>query len=85
MKFSLPSLIQFYAIAALIYIALGDVFLPHPYNTNSQEVRSSINEYIVSLLPNHKLHHFPKSHSNVETNTLDSLKQAQPGSKNSPF
>jgi hypothetical protein len=85
MKFSFFSFIQFCTFAALIYITLGDAFLPHPYNISSKEVRSNINEYLISLFPNHKLNNLPKNHSNVEMNTFDSLQQAKPRSENSPF
>jgi hypothetical protein len=67
MKFSLFSFIQFCTLAALIYIALGDVFLPHPYNINSKEVRSNINEYLIGLFPAQKLDNLPKNHGGLKT------------------
>jgi hypothetical protein len=67
MKFSFFSFIQFCTLAALIYITLGDAFLPHPYNINSKEVRSNINEYLIGLFPAQKLDNSPKNHSSLET------------------
>lgn len=39
---------------SVIYILMGDVFLPQPHRSNSQQVRSDINEFLVSLLPDKK-------------------------------
>lgn len=86
MKFSLPSLIQFYAVAALIYISLGDVFLPHPYNLNSKELQNNINQYLIGFFPKQELNYIPNNYRSADTlETLDTFKQAKPGSENSPF
>ena len=39
----------------VIYIAVGDLFLPEPYRHNSKQVRDNINEYLISLLPERKI------------------------------
>ena len=74
---NLYSLIKFCASAFLIYVILGDAFLPQPYSNNSQEVRHHINEYLISLLPS-EMPNMPKKKS-----TLNNFKLS-PGSENSP-
>ena len=56
----LYSFVKFCAAAFLIYVILGDAFLPQPYRSNSIEVRQHINEYLISLLPAEKSPPIPK-------------------------
>ncbi len=42
----LPSLLVF-----LVFVSLGDKFLPEPLSSASFNTRSSINEFLISLFP----------------------------------
>ena len=42
----------------VIYISLGDMFLPEPYSQNSKRVRHNINHYLVSFWAERKLLNF---------------------------
>ena len=49
MKFS--ALLKLCVVLSVVYITLGDVFLPQPYSHNSKQIKHDINEYLVGLFP----------------------------------
>ncbi|BAU63933.1 hypothetical protein STA3757_13020 [Stanieria sp. NIES-3757] len=51
----IKSFLKLCLVMSLTYVALGDEFLPQPYSSSSQKVRSEINEFLISLLPNKEL------------------------------
>ncbi len=52
---TIKGLIKLSFAISLIYITAGDKMLPQVYGNKSLEVRSNINEYLISLFPNNKL------------------------------
>jgi hypothetical protein len=36
---------------SIIYLLAGDLFLPQPYRSSSQQLKTNLNHFIVSLLP----------------------------------
>ena len=74
------SFIKICTFISLIYITLGDAFLPQPHSDNSKEIRENINNYIVELLPTQKIDNFQKTLPTMET-----VEKATSGSKNSPL
>ena len=52
---TIKGLIKFGLAISLIYITAGDKVLPQAYGNKSQEVRSNINEYLISLFPDNEL------------------------------
>ncbi len=52
---TIKGLIKFSLAISLIYITAGDKVLPQAYGNKSQEVRSNINEYLISLFPDNEL------------------------------
>ncbi len=56
----------------LTYVTLGDEFLPQPYSTNSQKVRSEINQFLISLLPNKEFDTLQHT-----TNTIQQLEKGE--------
>ncbi len=40
---------------SIVYVTLGDRFLPQPYGNRSQEVRSNINQFLIGLFPDNEL------------------------------
>ncbi|MBE9168435.1 hypothetical protein IQ238_13240 [Pleurocapsales cyanobacterium LEGE 06147] len=62
---------------SLIYITLGDLFLPQPYRNNSKKVRKDINEFVVSLLPK-------KDFINLQR-PQENLQKVEKGRFNSPL
>lgn len=58
--------IEFCLTILIFSIVAGDLFLPQPYRNGSQQLRSSLNEYLVSLLPrktNLNINNKVKSHN----------------------
>ena len=52
---TIKGLIKLGLAISLIYITAGDKVLPQAYGDKSLEVRSNINEYLISLFPENKL------------------------------
>ena len=58
--------VEFCLTILIFSIVAGDLFLPQPYLSGSQQLRSSLNHYIISLLPrktNLNINSKTKSHS----------------------
>jgi hypothetical protein len=51
---------------SLVYVTLGDSFLPQPYNSNSKAVREDINEFLIGLLPDKKFHNLKRTALTIE-------------------
>ncbi|AFZ36759.1 hypothetical protein Sta7437_3252 [Stanieria cyanosphaera PCC 7437] len=58
-------------VMSLTYVTLGDEFLPQPYSSSSQKVRSEINEFLIGLLPNKEF--------NTLKNTTQTIQQFEQG------
>lgn len=43
--------VEFCLTILIFSIVAGDLFLPQPYRSGSQQLRSNLNEYFISLLP----------------------------------
>ena len=43
--------VEFCLTILIFSIVAGDLFLPQPYRSGSQQIRSSLNNYVISLLP----------------------------------
>ena len=43
--------IEFCLTIAVVCILAGDLFLPQPYRTESQQLRNSLSQLVTSLLP----------------------------------
>ena len=43
--------VEFCVTISATCILAGDLFLPHPYNSGSEQLRSSINSFLIDLLP----------------------------------
>ena len=52
---TIKGLIKLSLAISLIYITAGDKVLPQAYGDRSLEVRSNINEYLISLFPDNEL------------------------------
>jgi hypothetical protein len=50
--------IEFCITISIICILAGDLFLPQPYRSSSQKVRTSINQFLIGLLPRQELMDF---------------------------
>ena len=42
--------IEFCLTIVLIYIMAGDLFLPQPYRSNSQQIKINLNHFVIGLL-----------------------------------
>ena len=76
--------IKLCVFASVVYITLGDAFLPQPHRANSKIMRSNINEYIVELLPTQKIDYLREDSSQLDSLDLSTIQQANQGSINSP-
>ena len=43
--------IEFCLTVLILFIFAGDIFLPQPYRSDSQQLKSNINYFLTSLLP----------------------------------
>lgn len=43
--------VEFCLTILIFWIIAGDLFLPQPYRSGSQQLRTNINHFLVSLLP----------------------------------
>ncbi len=64
----LLGLLKLCLVLSVLYITLGDFFLPQPYSNNSKQTRENINEFLVGLFPEGDLTKLKKTQT-----TLDSL------------
>jgi len=71
------SLITVFIVLALIFVAVGDLFLPKPLSTASQQTRTTVNNFLVGLFPTRK----PK---NQYERTEKALEQEERGSGQNP-
>ncbi len=46
--------VEFCLTMSVIFLIAGDLFLPQPYRSNSQQLKISINQFIVGLLPSRR-------------------------------
>jgi glycopeptide antibiotics resistance protein len=54
--------VEFCFTVSIICLIAGDLFLPQPYRSGSQQLKTNLNHFIVSLLPR-------KAIINFDTNT----------------
>ena len=43
--------IEFCLTISIISILAGDLFLPQPYRSSSQQIKTNINHFLIGLLP----------------------------------
>lgn len=77
--------IKLCVFASIVYITLGDAFLPQPHSANSKIVRNNINEYIAGLLPTQKIDNLRENSSQSDSLDFSDIQQANQGSINSPI
>ena len=46
--------LEFCLTIIMIFVFTGDILLPQPYRRESQQIKTNINQFLVSLLPNKK-------------------------------
>jgi hypothetical protein len=73
----IKAFIQLCLTFSLIYVTVGDLFLPQPYNDNSKKVRQDINQFLVGLFPE-------KDFKNLRR-TENSFEEFEQGRLDSPF
>lgn len=42
---------EFCLTVAIVFIVAGDLFLPQPYRSGSQQLKVNLNQFLTSLLP----------------------------------
>lgn len=47
--------VEFCLTIAVIFIMAGDLFLPQPYRSGSQQLKSNLNDFLVGLLPRREI------------------------------
>ena len=52
--------IEFCLTALIISILAGDLFLPQPYRSQSQQIRVNLNQFLLTLLPRQTIINFQK-------------------------
>jgi hypothetical protein len=75
LNMKLVGFIKFCLAFSLIYVSVGDTFLPQPYKANSKKVRADINEYLIGLFPEPKLDNLKRTEQtfkNFEQGKLNS-------------
>ena len=46
--------VEFCITTFVLFVLAGDLLLPQPYRGESQQLKSNINQFLVSLFPNKK-------------------------------
>lgn len=44
--------VEFCLTILILFVVAGDILLPQPYRGESQQLKSNINQFLISLLPN---------------------------------
>ncbi len=52
---NIKGIIKLCLTISLFYVTVGDSVLPQPYAHKSQELRSNINQFLISLFPENEL------------------------------
>ena len=47
--------VEFCLTISIIFIMAGDLFLPQPYRSGSQQLKSNINHFLIGLIPRQEL------------------------------
>ncbi len=55
---AVKTFIELCATLLLTYITIGDTVLPQPYSDSSKQIRSDLNQFVISLLPQKELRNF---------------------------
>ncbi|MDJ0536700.1 MAG: hypothetical protein QNJ70_30135 [Xenococcaceae cyanobacterium MO_207.B15] len=63
----IKGLFQLCLTMSLVYVTVGDSFLPQPYSNKSQEVRGNINQFLISLFPDNELETLKRDRFTMET------------------
>jgi hypothetical protein len=63
------------AILAIVFIGFGDKFLPEPLKGASTTTRTTVNNFVIGLIPNRQ----PKT--NPYQRTEDAIKQQEEGAR----
>jgi hypothetical protein len=75
----LKAFIKLCLTMSIVYITLGDLFLPQPYRNNSEKVRSDINEFLVSLLSKKDFINFQRNQKTlqlIEQRPIDEVRES---------
>lgn len=43
--------VEFCLTISIVFILAGDLFLPQPYRSGSQQLKSNINHFLIGLIP----------------------------------
>lgn len=43
--------VEFCLTVTIVFIVAGDLFLPQPYRSSSQQLKVNLNQFLISLLP----------------------------------
>lgn len=65
--------IPIFLVLGILFVAVGDKFLPEPLKGASRTTRTTVNEFVIGLIPNRK----PKT--NPYQRTEDALDQTEKG------
>ena len=65
-KMTITGFIKLSLAISLMYITAGDKVLPQAYGNKSLEVRSNINQYLISLFPDNELETIKKDRFTIE-------------------
>jgi hypothetical protein len=60
----------------LLFVAIGDKVLPEPMKTTSYQTRTSINKFLIGLIPNWN----PKNPNERTEDAIEKQQQGQPAS-----
>ena len=47
----LSVLLKICLVFSVVYLTLGDIFLPQPYSYSSQQAKHNINKFLIGLFP----------------------------------
>jgi len=71
------TLITSLLILGIIFVAVGDRFLPQPLNSASQNTRKGINEFMIGLFPQSKLRQTIQQRNQESRNLLERKENPQ--------
>jgi len=49
--------VEFCLTISIIFVVAGDLFLPQPYRSGSQQLKTNINHFLIGLIPRQELIH----------------------------
>lgn len=70
----IKNLITLCLILFLIYVTVGDILLPSPYNAKSKQIRQDINQLFIGLFPKKEFKNIKRKKNTWEKIEQDGLK-----------